>query len=168
LIHIRKGGQMIDFAFEPRADDDFWSPARRPEHPYRPDHPELTGADFSVSYFRADVRLVVHGVDLGLRTPGLPVVDFALMLEYAVRELETRSDIAVETSVSGHVFSFSRGRSRHPHDELRAGQGRADLGRAARLTERAKAEAFRLITTAHPELRAHAWLRETVGAPSAA
>jgi hypothetical protein len=36
------------------------------------------------------------------------------------------------------------------------------------LTERAKADAFRLITTAHPELRAHAWLRETVGAPSAA
>ena len=36
------------------------------------------------------------------------------------------------------------------------------------LVERAKAEAVRLITTAHPELRANAWLRETVGTPSAA
>ncbi|MFI6459673.1 hypothetical protein [Streptomyces sp. NPDC050538] len=72
-------------------------------------------------------------------TPGLPVVDFALMLEFARRERETRSDIAVEASVSGHVF-----------------------------TDRAKAEAFRLITTAHPDLRANTWLRETVGTPSAA
>ncbi|WP_163010669.1 hypothetical protein [Streptomyces dangxiongensis] len=31
------------------------------------------------------------------------------------------------------------------------------------LTDRAKAEAFRLITTAHPELRGNAWLRQTVG-----
>jgi hypothetical protein len=160
---------MIDFSFEPRADDPFWSPARRPEHPYRPEHPELTGADFSLSYFRADVRLVVHGVDLGLRTPGLPVVDFALMLEYARRELETRSDIAVETSVSGHVFSLSRGAeavtltTNYASDVVELTW--AELWQ---LTERAKAEAFRLITTAHPELRAHAWLRETVGAPSAA
>lgn len=160
---------MIDFSFEPRADDPFWSPARRPEHPYRPEHPELTGADFSLSYFRADVRLVVHGVDLGLRTPGLPVVDFALMLEYARRELETRSDIAVATSVSGHVFSLSRGTeavtltTNYASDVVELTW--AELWQ---LTERAKADAFRLITTAHPELRAHAWLRETVGAPSAA
>ncbi|MEV6498304.1 hypothetical protein [Streptomyces prunicolor] len=160
---------MIDFSFEPRADDPFWSPARRPEHPYRPEHPELTGADFSLSYFRADVRLVVHGVDLGLRTLGLPVVDFALMLEYARRELETRSDIAVETSVSGHVFSLSRGAeavtltTNYAPDVVELTW--AELWQ---LTERAKAEAFRLITTAHPELRAHTWLRETVGAPSAA
>ncbi|MFF1548571.1 hypothetical protein [Streptomyces sp. NPDC058291] len=156
---------MIAFAFEPRADDVFWSPGRRPEHPHRPEHPELTGADFCISYFLADVQLVVHGVDLSLRTPGLPVVDFALMLEYARRELEARSGIAVETSVTKHVFSLSRGPevvtlttnyasavAELTWDELR------------QLAARAKSEAFRLITTAHPELRDHAWLRETVGA----
>ncbi|MCQ9185063.1 hypothetical protein KMT30_39750 [Streptomyces sp. IBSBF 2953] len=155
---------MIDFSFEPRADDVFWSPELRPEHPDRPEHPELTGADFSMSCFRADVRLVVHGADLSLRTPGLPVVDFALMLEYARRELEARSGIAVETSVTKHVFSLSRGPeavtlttnyasavAELTWDELR------------QLTDRAKAEAFRLITTAHPELCDNAWLRETVG-----
>ena len=161
---------MIDFSFLPRADDPFWSPARRPEHPYRPEHPELTDADLCVSFYMADVRLVVHGVDLGLRTPGLPVVDFALMLEYAKRELETGSDIAVETSVSGHVFSLSRGPAETVTLTTNYAPRVAQLTwtELRQLTERAKADAFRLITTAHPQLRAHTWLRETVGAPSAA
>ncbi|MGY4928617.1 hypothetical protein [Streptomyces sp. 900105755] len=159
---------MITFSFEPRAEDVSWSPDRRPEHPDRPEHPELTGADFSVSCFRADVRLLVHGVDLSLRTPGLPVADFALMLEYARRELETRSDIAVETSVTQHAFSFSRGAEAVTlttnYAPVVAELTWAEL---RQLTGRAKAEAFRLITTAHPELRGNAWLRETVGAPPA-
>ncbi|WP_405990747.1 hypothetical protein [Streptomyces sp. NBC_00986] len=161
---------MIDFSFAPRADDPFWSPARRPEHPYRPEHPELTGADFCASFFMADVRLVVHGVDLGLRTPGLPVVDFALMLEYARRELETRSGIAVETTVSGHVFSLSRGPAEAVTLTTNYAPRVAELAwtELRQLTDRAKADAFRLITTTHPELRADAWLRETVGTPSPA
>ncbi|MEW1832733.1 hypothetical protein [Streptomyces sp. NPDC088196] len=160
---------MIDFSFVPRPEDPFWSPAQRPENPDRPEHPELTGADFSASYFLADVRLVVHGVDLGLRTPGLPVVDFALMLEYARRELETRSDIAVGTSVSGHVFSLSRGPEVVTLTTNYAPRvAELTWAELRQLTDRAKAEAFRLITTAHPELRANTWLRETVGTPSAA
>ncbi|MEU5636642.1 hypothetical protein ACH47C_37050 [Streptomyces rishiriensis] len=157
--------KMITFSFEPRAEDVFWSSDRRPEHPDRPEHPELTGADFSMSYFQADVRLVVHGVDLSLRTPGLPVVDFALMLEYARRELEARSGIAVETSVTKHVYSFSRG----PEvvtltTNYASAVAQLTWDELCHLTDLAKAEAFRLITTAHPELRDHAWLRETVGA----
>ncbi|MCX5526606.1 hypothetical protein OG342_27725 [Streptomyces bobili] len=159
---------MIAFAFEPRAEDVLWSPDRRPENLDRPEHPELTPADFSLSYFRADVRLVVHGVDLSLCTPGLPVVDFALMLEYARRELETRSDIAVETSVTQHVFSLSRGTEAVTLTTNYA-PGVAELTwpELRQLTDRAKAEAFRLITTAHPKLRDNAWLRETVGSSPA-
>ncbi|MFF4896628.1 hypothetical protein [Streptomyces sp. NPDC001068] len=159
---------MITFSFTPRAEDAFWSPERRPENPNRPEHPELTGADFSLSFFLADVTLVVHGVDLSLRTPGLPVVDFALMLEYARRELETRSDVAVETSVTGHVFSLSRGAEAVTlttnYAPVVAELTWAEL---VGLTDRAKAEAYRLITTAHPGLCANAWLRETVGAAPA-
>ncbi|WP_405773067.1 hypothetical protein [Streptomyces sp. NBC_01538] len=158
---------MIAFAFEPRADDDSWSPDWRPENPDRPDPPGLTGADFSLSYFRADVRLVVHGVDLSLSTRGLPVVDFALMLEYARRELETRSDIAVETSVTQHVFSLSRGTKAVTLTTTYAPHvAELTWAELRQLTDRAKAEAFTLITTAHPVLRDNAWLRETVGAPS--
>ncbi|MDX3457217.1 hypothetical protein PV396_35570 [Streptomyces sp. ME02-8801-2C] len=159
---------MITFAFVPRSEDLFWSPDRRPENPDRPEHPELTGADFSVSYFQADVRLVVHGVDLSLRTLGLPVVDFALMLEYARRELETRSDIAVETSVTQHVFSFIRGAEAVTLTTNYAPRvAELTWAELRELTDRAKAEAFRLITTVHPGLRDNAWLRETVGASQA-
>ncbi|MFC4504168.1 MULTISPECIES: hypothetical protein [Streptomyces] len=155
---------MIAFALEPLADDVSWSPDWRPENLNRPQHPDLMGSDFCVLFFNADVQLVIHGVDLSLRLAGVPVVDFALMLEYATRELETGSDIAVETTYQ-HVFSLSRGAKAvtlttdyAPHvaeltwDEL------------LELTARAKSEAVRLITAAHPELRDHEWLRETVGA----
>ncbi|MYW14210.1 hypothetical protein GT039_01045 [Streptomyces sp. SID2955] len=159
---------MISFSFEPRAEDVFWSCGVRPEHPDRPEHPELTGADFSMDFFKADLRFVVHGVDLGLRTPGLPVVDFALMLEYARRELETRSDIAVETSATQHVFSFSReAEAVTLTTNYAPAVARLTWPELRQLTERAKAEAYRLITTAHPQLRDNVWLRETVGTPSA-
>lgn len=102
---------MIDFAFEPRAEDVLWSPDRRPENSDRPEHPEPTGADFSLSCFRADVRFVVHGVDLSLCTPGLPVVDFALMLECVRRELETRSDIAAHRPGEGRSIPADHHRS---------------------------------------------------------
>lgn len=154
---------MIAFSFDPRDEDDSWSPD------WRPENPELTAGDFCLRFFKADLRLVVHGVDLGLRTPGLPVVDFALMLELAANRLETESDIAVETSLTQHVFSLSRGAeavtlttSYAPHTaELTPAELRE-------LADRAKAEAVRLITTAHPELGDNAWLRQTVGTPPAA
>ncbi|MFF4018359.1 hypothetical protein [Streptomyces sp. NPDC001843] len=158
---------MTTFSFEPRDDDVLWSPDTRPEHPGRPEHPELTGADFSIDFFKADLQLVVHGVDLSLRTSGLPVVDFALMLEYARRELQSGSGIVVETSVTQDVFSFSREATtitlttNYAPDVAELTW--AELGQ---LTERAKSEAFRLITTAHPELRNNVWLRETVGPPA--
>lgn len=155
---------MITFAFEPRAEDVSWSPDWLPENRDRPEHPELTGADFSASFFLANVQCVIHGVDLSLRTPGLPVVDFALMLEYARGELETASCIAVETTVTQHVFSFSREATTITLTTNYASHvAELTWPELRQLTERAKAEAFRLITTAHPELRDHAWLRETVG-----
>ncbi|MFF4491049.1 hypothetical protein ACFY0F_32065 [Streptomyces sp. NPDC001544] len=158
---------MITLYFEPRVEDVLWSADRRPIHPYRLEHPELTGSDFCVSFFRADLRLVVHGVDLSLRTPGLPVVDFALMLEYARRELETGSGIAVETSVTQDVFSFSREATTVTLTTNYASDvAELTWAELCQLTERAKAEAFRLITTSHSELRDNAWLRETVGSPA--
>jgi hypothetical protein len=153
---------MIDLSFEPRTEDDSWSPA------WRPEKPELTAGDFCLRLFKADLRLVVHGVDLSLRTPGLPVVDFALMLDYATRELETKSEIAVETSLSQKVFSLSREAQTvilttdyAPHT------AQLTWAELRQLTERAKDEAVRLITAAHPQLRDNEWLRQEVGTPPA-
>lgn len=154
---------MIDFAFEPRADDDSWSPG------WQPPTADLSASDFTLRYFKADLRLVVHGVDLGVGLLGEPVVDIALLWDYAVRELETVADIAVEASLTQHVYSFHREAGTVTlTTEWPPAKAELSWAELRALARRAKAEAVRLITTAHPELRANAWLRETVGAPSAA
>ncbi|MFI6408567.1 hypothetical protein [Streptomyces sp. NPDC050548] len=149
---------MIDFAFEPHTDDDSWSPG------WRPPVADLSASDFSLRYFKADLRLVVHGVDLGVRLLGEPVVDIALLLDHAVRELEAHTDVVVEASLTQHVYSFHREAGTVTLTTVwppaKAELTWTELGQ---LTDRAKTEAYRLITTAHPELRANAWLRETVG-----
>jgi hypothetical protein len=154
---------MIDFVFEPRADDASWS------SDWQPAYPDLGPSDFSLKYFKADMRLVVHGVDLSVRLLGEPVVDIALMLDHATRELKSRSDVAVETSLTQHVYSFSReGTTVTLSTEWPLARVELTWDELCRLTERAKGEAVRLITTAHPELRDNAWLRDTVGAPPVA
>ncbi|WP_086770815.1 hypothetical protein [Streptomyces bobili] len=160
---------MIEFAFEPRADDDSWSPDRPAEKADRPEHPELVNSDFCLELFQADLRLVVHGVDLSVHLSGLPVVDFALMLHYATTTLATRSGIAVEAGLTQHVYAFSRdGDSITLTTQWPPRVARLTWPELRQLTDRAKAEAFRLITTAHPELRDNAWLRETVASSPAA
>ncbi|WBO63790.1 hypothetical protein [Streptomyces camelliae] len=153
---------MIAFSFEPRADDGSWSPD------WRPQEPELTASDFCLRYFKADLRLVVHGVDLSVRLRGEPVVDIALLLDHAARELETCGGIAVEASLTQHVYSFRREATTVTlTTEWPPATAELTWAELRGLAERAKAEAVRLITAAHPELGANAWLRETVGAPPA-
>lgn len=117
---------MIDFAFEPVAGDDSWSPD------WQPDHPELSSSDFCLEYFKADRRLIIHGVDLSVHLLGEPVVDFALMIDYATRELANQHSISVEASLTQHQYSFnSRSGDCHPHDNVAAGgDGSSDLVRA--------------------------------------
>ncbi|NEA63829.1 hypothetical protein [Streptomyces sp. SID12488] len=159
---------MIAFAFEPRADDDSWAPDWPTEKSDWPECPGLTNSDFRLELFQADLRLVVHGVDLGVHLSGQPVVDFALMLHYATTMLETQSDIAVEASLTQHVYAFSRdGDSITLTTEWPPRVAQLTWPELRQLTDQAKAEAFRLITTAHPGLRDNAWLRETVGASPA-
>ncbi|WP_158771700.1 hypothetical protein [Streptomyces sp. NRRL S-340] len=156
--------QMIDFAFEPRQDDDSWSPD------WHPDHPTLNGSDFCLQYFKADRRLIIHGADLSVRLLGEPVVDFALMLDYATRELMDQNSVSAEASLTQHLYSFLREEqvvtltTTWPPGTV----ARLSWSELQELTERAKDEAVRLITTAHPELRHNTWLRQTVGQPPAA
>ncbi|MFF9313036.1 hypothetical protein ACF1BS_19195 [Streptomyces sp. NPDC014748] len=155
---------MIDFAFEPVAGDDSWSPD------WQPDHPELSSSDFCLGYFKADRRLIIHGVDLSVHLLGEPVVDFALMIDYATRELANQHSISVEASLTQHQYSFTR------EAEIVTLTTTWPPGATAHLTwselqelaGKAKTEAVRLITTAHPELRNNAWLTQTLGRPPAA
>ncbi|MGW4276293.1 hypothetical protein ACWEGQ_28960 [Streptomyces seoulensis] len=152
---------MIDFAFEPCTDDPSWSPD------WRPDHLDLNGSDFCLSHFKADRRLIIHGADLSVPSLGDPVVDFALMLEYAVRELMDHDSLSTETSMTQHQHSFRREAELVTLTTSWPVGGVAQLtwSELRELTEEAKAEAVRLITTAHPELRDNTWLRRTVGQP---
>jgi hypothetical protein len=153
---------MIAFSFEPRADDFSWSPN------WRPEERELIGGDFCLKLFTANLRLVVHGVDLSPHTPGLPAVDFALMMDFATRELDNVNDFAVETSKTQNVFAFSRGQvSVTLTTDYAPHVAELTWPKLQQLTETAKAEAVRLIVTAHPELRGNTWLRQTVGEPPA-
>ncbi|MFJ9709354.1 hypothetical protein [Streptomyces sp. NPDC101234] len=154
---------MITFAFEPRADDGSWSPD------WRPPVADLNASDFCLRYFKADLRLVVHGVDLGVRLRGEPVADLALLPDLAVRELGTRADVEAEASLTQHVYSFHReGSTVTLTTEWPPATAVLTWEELGGLAERAKAEAVRLITAAHPELGDHTWLRETVGAPPTA
>ncbi|WP_105970791.1 hypothetical protein [Streptomyces geranii] len=160
---------MIIFAFQPRVEDPSWAPDWPTEKSDRPEHPGLTNSDFCLELFQADLRLVVHGVDLGVSLPGLPVVDFALMLHYATTMLETQSDVAVEASLTQHVYAFNRdGDSITLTTELPPRVARMTWLELRELTVRAKSEAMRLITTAHPELGDNVWLREALVAPPTA
>ncbi|MFF4018358.1 hypothetical protein [Streptomyces sp. NPDC001843] len=151
---------MIICSFEPRADDVSWS------SDWRPENADLNSSDFCLKYFKADLRLVVHGVDLSVRLLGEPVVDIALMLDYARRELETRSNVRVEASLTQHVYSFSReAKTVSLTTDWPPARAKLTWSELCQLTDRAKSEAFKLITTAHPELRDNAWLRDVVGPP---
>ncbi|MEU8587921.1 hypothetical protein AB0C59_13130 [Streptomyces sp. NPDC048664] len=151
---------MIEFSFEPRADDVSWSPR------WRPGTTELNGSDFCLKYFKADRRLVIHGTDLSVRIAGEPVVDFALLLDYATRTLETSTEVTVEASLTQHKYSLRRDRDSVTLT-TQWPQGRVSLSwdELRHLTEQAKSDAVRLITTAHPALRDNQWLRQTVGSP---
>ena len=154
---------MIDFSFEPRADDPAWSPG------WQPERPELNSSDFCLRYFMADLRLIIHGTDLSVHLLGEPVVDLALMLDYATRTLEKQNEIAVEASLTQHVYSFTREADNVTLTTTWPSGAVAQLTwpELQQLTETAKAEAVRLIVTAHPELRGNTWLRQTVGEPPA-
>ncbi|MEU4877056.1 hypothetical protein [Streptomyces sp. NPDC021608] len=56
------------------------------------------------------------------------------------------------------------GGDRQPHDGAARSEAELTWDELRRLAATARAQAFRLITAAHPELRDHAWLRGTVGA----
>jgi hypothetical protein len=75
----------------------------------------------------------------------------------------------VEASLTQHVYSFTREADNVTLTTTWPSGAVAQLTwpELQQLTETAKAEAVRLIVTAHPELRGNTWLRQTVGEPPA-
>ncbi|QKW51633.1 hypothetical protein [Streptomyces buecherae] len=87
---------MPSFEFYPRADDLSWNSDGMPALMAR----NLTADDFTFRYFHADVVISDGADELFLRTPGLPVIDFVLMLVQLQREVASVGETRVETSKS--------------------------------------------------------------------
>ena len=86
---------MISFEFTPRAEDVSWNSLERSgESPQ-----ELTADDFTFRHFMVDVTIHDQGNGrIPLVTPGLPVIDFVLMLVQMKRETLAEGESTVESS----------------------------------------------------------------------
>ncbi|MFJ7947413.1 hypothetical protein ACIQ6K_27755 [Streptomyces sp. NPDC096354] len=86
---------MISIDFTPRAEDISWDSLEGSGKTLQ----ELTADDFTFRYFMADAT--IHDHEKGrilLVTPGLPVIDFVMMLVQMKRETLTMGRSTVETS----------------------------------------------------------------------
>ncbi|WP_164716102.1 hypothetical protein [Streptomyces sp. WAC 06738] len=101
---MQLGGMMLSFRFLPRSDDPSWGSEDMQERSVR----TLTADDLTFHCFRADVVINDGENEICLRTPGLPVVDFVLMLGQLYREVESSGESVVETSQTQDSISAVR------------------------------------------------------------
>ncbi|MGW6602105.1 hypothetical protein [Streptomyces sp. NPDC055036] len=85
---------MISFRFLPRVDDPSWGAEGLLGRSAR----TLTSDDLTFHYFNADVVINDELNEIHLKTPGLPVVDFVLMVVQLYREVASSSESVVESS----------------------------------------------------------------------
>ncbi|ONF72957.1 hypothetical protein [Amycolatopsis keratiniphila] len=85
---------MISFTFLPRIEDPSWDADGLSGLSAR----TLTADDLTFHYFSSDVVIGDGCNEIQLRTPGLPVVDFVLMLVQLCREVVSSGASVVESS----------------------------------------------------------------------
>ncbi|WP_206507356.1 hypothetical protein [Streptomyces chrestomyceticus] len=148
---------MIEFEFLPRADDPSWGKqglAGRPAH-------TLTANDFTFHCFNADVVISDDEKNIHLKTPGLPVVDFVLMLVQLYREVVESGESSVESSQSQDsisalrrgdeveiTYSFSGTVTRVPFDQF------------GKVPQRALQSALAVLNAAHGDLIGNQYLTD--------
>lgn len=153
---------MIEFDFVPRSDDRSWM-ERSPNVLASPEMPadlrSLTADDFTFRYFRVNVLLRINGVDFSIMTPGLPLMDFILMLKQAVWEIDAAGQGAVETSQTQHAIDFVavddliRIRASFSSGEVEVTRLEFD-----NFVERATKKALELLFNSHSELKQNQYL----------
>ncbi|GAA0903008.1 hypothetical protein [Virgisporangium aurantiacum] len=101
---------MIEINFTPRAEDRSWLKTGWPAESYTGrlvDLDTLSKDDLTSWFFLVDVTWKVNSVDLSLKTPGLPIVEFILMLDLAEKQLDADGVSRVETTDTQDVLFFS-------------------------------------------------------------
>ncbi|MFF9895477.1 hypothetical protein [Streptomyces longispororuber] len=96
--------KMMKFRFTPRVDGPSWKPDGLSGRSAR----ALTADDFTFHCFHADVALDDGENVIQLRTPGLPVIDFVLMIVQMRRETASSGAAFVESSQTQDAMTAVR------------------------------------------------------------
>ncbi len=96
---------MFSIRFSPRSDDPSWHPGSE----ITPPSTQLNADEFIFRRFMVDVTLRDDQQgEIKLRTPGLPVIDFVLMLVLLKREILQFGTAVAETSQTQDTITASR------------------------------------------------------------
>ncbi|MEU0524319.1 hypothetical protein [Streptomyces niveus] len=148
---------MISFAFLPRIDDPSWDVDGMSGFSAR----ALTADDLTFRYFSSDVVIGDGRNEIQLRTPGIPVIDFVLMLVQLRREVISSGESVVESSQSqdsitavrvGGVVELS-----YSFSSVGSTVSLRDLQEAPK---RALQSALEVLFSAHGDLRSNGYLIE--------
>ncbi|MFE7385846.1 hypothetical protein ACFU9F_36450 [Streptomyces zhihengii] len=147
---------MIEVVFHPRADDPSWHSTGHIGKPLA----DLAADDFVFRYFTADVEIRVDGrVDMELATPGVPVIDFVLLLLLMRREVDTTGHSTATTSLTQDDF-----RARHRYGTVQMDYSfspratRVPIAAFQEMPGRAFKAACDVLATAHPDLSRNPYL----------
>lgn len=148
---------MLSFTFMPRIDDPSWDADGLSRRSAR----TLTADDLTFRYFSSDVVIGDGCNEVPLRTPGLPIVDFVLMLVQLCREVVSSGESVVESSqtqdsitamVCGDVVQLS-----YSFSSLISTVSLSDFKEAPR---RALQSALEVLFSIHGDLRFNGYLIE--------
>lgn len=147
---------MIEVVFHPRADDPSWRSARHIGRPLA----DLAVDDFVFRYFTGDVEIRVDGrVDVKLATPGVPVIDFVLLLSLMRREVDSTGHSAATTSLTQDGFRARHRRGTvHLEYSFSPRVTRVPIAAFQELPGLAFKAAYDLLVAAHPDLSRNRYL----------
>lgn len=148
---------MISFTFLPRIDDPSWDADGLSGLSAR----ALTADDLTFHYFSSDVVIGDGCNEVQLRTPGLPVVDFVLMLVQLRREVVSSGESVVESSqTQDSITAMKVGGVVELSYSFSSVVSRVSLYDLKEAPIRALQSAFEVLFSAHGDLRFNGYLIE--------
>ncbi|GGT73901.1 hypothetical protein GCM10010207_84380 [Streptomyces atratus] len=147
---------MIAIDFLPRPDDKSWHSLEK----FGKTPQELTEDDFTFRHFMVDVVIHDrHAGDIPLVAPGLPVVDFLLMLVQMRREVLEAGESTVETSqTQDTIHAVRRGDTVRLHYSFSETVSDMPMGEFLEIPRAGFHAALKVLHSADEELRSNRYL----------
>lgn len=151
---------MISFRFVPRVEDPSWGADGLSGRSAR----TLTADDLTFHYFNADVVINDGENEIHLRTPGLPVVDFVLMVVQLHREVASSGESVVESSqTQDSIAAVRRGDDVEISYSFSGVVSRVSLSEFREISRQALRSALAVLHDAHGDLRLNRYLADQIG-----